>query len=120
VVHPTDLIAATNSDCYKLFHKKHYNFYLVPRWHRSRDNSFGIVTSQLAGWCRNQDLIPWRGKNYFLVHSINTGSEAYPASYPSSGGEQPGHTADHASPCNAKVMNVWGYNSITTYNSTIT
>jgi len=114
VVHPTDLTAATNSDCYKNFHHTHHHFYLVPRWHRSQDSSFGIVTSQLAGWRRNQDSIPRRGKNSFLLHSINTGSEAHPASYPSPGGEQPGHTAEHSSPCNAKIMNVWGYTSITT------
>jgi hypothetical protein len=52
-------------------------------------------------------------KNFFLLLSINTGSGGHPAFYPSPGGKLPGQKADHSSPSNARIMNVWSYTSVT-------
>jgi hypothetical protein len=35
-----------------------------------------------------RSLIPGRGKRFFLLHSVQTGSEALPASYPMSTGDK--------------------------------
>jgi hypothetical protein len=55
--------------------------------------------------------IPGRGKRFFLLHSVQTGSGAHPSSYPmSTGGPFPGvkHQgceADRSPPTSAKVSN---------------
>jgi hypothetical protein len=52
-----------------------------------------------------------RGKRFSLLHSVQTGSEAYPASYPvgtegsSPGVKRPGREIDHSFPSSAEVIN---------------
>jgi hypothetical protein len=70
------------------------------------DSSVGIVTGY--GVCM-AGVWPGRGKRFSLLHSVQTGSGAHPASYPMCtlgsfpGGEMwLGHETDHSS---AEVMN---------------
>jgi hypothetical protein len=45
----------------------------------SPDSSVGIATAYGLG---GQGSIPGKGKSFFLLHNVRTGSEAHPASYP--------------------------------------
>jgi hypothetical protein len=48
---------------------------IVGNWNRSRDSSVGIAT----GWAVRVQLLA--GQDSSLLHSVQTGSKAYPASY---------------------------------------
>jgi hypothetical protein len=55
---------------------------------------------------------------YFLVHIVQTGTGAHPASYTmvtgdfSPGVKRPGRETDHSPPASAEVKNMWIYTSI--------
>lgn len=64
-------------------------------------------------WSKNRDSIPSTGKNFSLVHSVQTGSGSNPGSYPVGtggsflGGEVAGHEVDHSHPPSAEDKNSW-------------
>jgi hypothetical protein len=47
----------------------------------SRDSSVGVASRLQNGRLRSRDSIPDRGKRFFSVHNVQTGSTAHPASY---------------------------------------
>jgi hypothetical protein len=79
--------------------------------HRSWDSSVGIeiVYKQGGEGVRVRFLVGER--DFSLLHSFQTGSGAYPASYPVDtralflGVKQKGHEADHSLPSSADVRN---------------
>jgi hypothetical protein len=87
--------------------KHKYNFiFIVYLSTKSRDSSVGIASGYvLDSW----GLIPGRGKGFSLLHRVQIGSRAHPASYPiGTGGSFPGGKtlgleANHSPPFSAKV-----------------
>jgi hypothetical protein len=57
--------------------------------------------------------VPTGAGNFSLHHRVQTGSGAYPASYPmdTRGSFPGGREDDHSSPYSAKVKNAWSYTS---------
>jgi hypothetical protein len=82
-----------------------------------RRSSFGIVTGYGLDDRDSGVQILARAGNFSLLHHIQTGSGAHPASYPMvTGGflplvERPVREADHLPPSSAKVQDVWRYTS---------
>jgi hypothetical protein len=65
-----------------------------------RSNPYTVQNGRL----RSRGWIPSGVRNYDLLHSIQTGSGAHPASYPmGTGGSLPGVKADHSPPTSAEV-----------------
>jgi hypothetical protein len=68
-------------------------------------------------------MSPGRGQEFSLLHVIQTGSGAHPASYPmGTGGSFPGREvkqqgceADHSPPASAEVRKTWIYTSTPPY-----
>ena len=54
----------------------------------------------------------WAG-NWLFSETVQTGSEAHPASFP--GIERPGREVHHSYPSNAKVKHEWSYSSVPRY-----
>jgi hypothetical protein len=75
---------------------------------RSRDSSDGIATSYGLD---SRGSIPGSGNRFSILHNVQTGSEAHPASYPVgiagcfSGIKRPGRESDHSPPFSTKVRN---------------
>jgi hypothetical protein len=64
------------------------------------------------------------GQEFSLLHVVQTGSEAHPASYPmgiggvgvlSPGVKRKGREADHSPPTSAEVKKTWVYTSTSSY-----
>jgi hypothetical protein len=76
--------------------------------YRTQDSSVSIATG--CG-LDSQGSIPSRGRDFSLLHSVQTDSGAHPASYPMdtralfSGVKWLGHEADHTPPSSVEVMN---------------
>jgi hypothetical protein len=74
----------------------------------SGDSSVGIPTSYGMD---GRDSIPGRGERFCLIHRVQTGSGAHPASYPMGiedsfpGVNRLGREADHPHPSSAEVKN---------------
>jgi hypothetical protein len=77
-------------------------FQLSPTQRAYRASEYGhtimiLATRLWAGRPRNQDSIPSRGKTILFFHSVQTGSEVQPASYPTdTGGSSPGSNVAEA------------------------
>jgi hypothetical protein len=83
----------------------------IPEDRALQNNSVSILTKLCAGRPRNWNSIPGRGKECFLLHSIQAGYWAQAVSYPmvleaiSSWVKRPAREADHSPPSNAEVKN---------------
>jgi hypothetical protein len=85
----------------------------------SRDSAVGIATGY-GMEDRGRSSSPVMVKDS-LLHVVQTGSGAQPASYPKSTGgyfpgvKRPGHEADNTSPTSAEVKKMWIYTSTPAY-----
>jgi hypothetical protein len=61
---------------------------------------FNLTSSSIKRWATDRALIPGRGKRRFFLHSLQTGSGAHPASYPTGIGD---------SFLGAKTAQSWNY-----------
>jgi hypothetical protein len=91
----------------------------------SRGSSVSAVTTLRARRPGNRGLIPVKGRDFSLRHSVQTDSGAHPTSYPKDtgggggggGGLMPGikrqgrEEAWYSPPSSAEVMNGWSYTS---------
>jgi hypothetical protein len=67
---------------------------LVMAANRNQDSSIDIAVKLWAGWLRTWGLVLARGKDFSLLQSIHTISQAHPALYPVyTGGPFPGGKA---------------------------
>jgi hypothetical protein len=82
----------------------------------SRDNAVGIATAYELDGRGIGVRVPLRAR-FSLLHVVQTGSGAHPASYPmGTGGDfpwgkWPGREADHSPPTSIEVKNAWIYTS---------
>jgi hypothetical protein len=81
--------------------------YYLLGW-KSPDSSVGIVMGRML---EARGSIPGRGKTFSIFHSVQTNSEAHPASCPMGTGglslkvKRPGREANHSPPSGAEVKN---------------
>jgi hypothetical protein len=72
-------------------------------------------------WGGRPELTSRQGKDFSLLHSVQPGSGAHPASYPMGTGgsfswvKRSDREADRSPPSSAEVVNTWSYTSILTY-----
>jgi hypothetical protein len=77
----------------------------------------GIVTVYSLADRGSGVRFPAGAVNFSLLHRVQTGSGAYPSSYPMgtrvsfSGVKRPEREIDHSPPSSAEVKNAWSYTS---------
>jgi hypothetical protein len=65
-----------------------------------------VETRLQAGWPRDRGSIPGRGKRLSLLHTMQTGSGAYRASYTVGTRGFPAGEAHHSLPCNSEALSL--------------
>jgi hypothetical protein len=93
--------------------KSHKNLSLLQRPTKSLGSSDGNETGY--GWDDQGSgvRLPVGAGNFSVLHHVQTGSWAHPASYPKgtrgsfSGVKRPGREGDHSPQSNAEVKNAW-------------
>jgi hypothetical protein len=81
----------------------------------SRGSSVGIVTGYGLDCRRLEVQVPTGAGDFSLLHRVQTGSGAHPASYPTGtegsfrGVRRTGREADQSPPSSAEVKNAWRY-----------
>jgi hypothetical protein len=79
-----------------------------------------IAKRRATGWTAGV-LIQAVARYFYLLHFVQTGSGAHPASYPMAteccyaGVKRPRRDAGYSPPCIAEVKNTWIYTSTPTY-----
>jgi hypothetical protein len=91
-----------------------YYFWPLTLWPGRRDSVVGIATGYGLFESR-------KGREFSLLHVVETGSGVHPASYPmgpgilSQGVKRPECEADHSPPTSAEVKKIWIYTFIPPY-----
>jgi hypothetical protein len=89
---------------------------LIPLLLFTKSRATSVVQRWAKGWTIGV-RVPLGTGNFSLHHSVQTGSEAHPTTYPMatrgsfSGGKADGREANHLHSSSAEVKNSWSYTS---------